>query len=493
MNDSSDLRFPAGRNARARAEGWPLAAASRRILGRAAVTEMPILLARAREDWFMRIATAIHEASQRDHLILLDLRDSTRIRLPSEGLSRRSTLALDGIEMLDLRAQENLLDDLDLRAPRLISGSALDVAELGGVLLPELLALLATVDLEVPNLDAAPEQVVPLALERLATLAGDLGMTRPDLSDQAQTALAAHDWRGGDTELDGVLARTLLALAPGAPIDARDLVWASTGPAASPREEPAAPAPVAPMQADSAPPESAPPATRATATTAAIAATAQSEQHANGSLGPPRSNIEALAIELAHNLKNPLVTLKTFVANAARLGEDPERLARFSALADESIERMDATLDELLDFARLREEEPRSVEVFGCLRAALRDIWDTLDAKQVVLEGPTDETLPSRLGPAHLTFALRTLARYLEDAVEPQGTLTIARPAAGRLELRFPEAASQRHLREALHSDDESFPLSLLLVRGALTHVGASLAVERNESEIRLLLGFPDE
>jgi signal transduction histidine kinase len=479
MNDSSYLLLPAGRNARSRADGWPLAASTRRILGRAACTDLPILLARAREDWFVRVATAIHQASQRDHLVLLDLRDSTRIRLPGENLSRRSTLALDGIEMLDLRAQENLLDDLGLCAPRLITGSALDVTELGTVLLPELLSLLATVDLEVPNLDAAPEQIVPLALERLATLAADLGMACPELSEPAQAALVAHAWHDDDTELDGVLARTLLVLAPGAAIEEADLVWANTAPATTPHEAPSAPAPPEPKPAEPTPVPDPSPARR--------------DSHSNGSLGPPRSNVEALAIELAHNLKNPLVTLKTFVANAARLGENPDRLARFSTLADESIDRMDATLDELLDFARLRDEEPRSVEVFGCLRAAIRDIWESLDAKQVVLEGPTESTLPSRLGPAHLTFALRTLARYLEDAVEPQGTLTITRPAEGSLELRFPEAASQRHLREALHSADESFPLSLLLVRGALTHIGASLAVERNESEIRLLLGFPDE
>jgi hypothetical protein len=393
-------------------------------------------------------------------------------------------LALDGIETLDLRAQENLLDDLGVRAPRLISGSALDIAELGTVLLPELLGLLATVDLEVPNLDTAPEQVVPLAIERLATLAADMGIAPPDLSESAKAALAAHSWHGGDTELDGVLARTLLVLDPGVSVDEADLVWGSAPGGAARREAspetktpPSSPEPrgAEPPETEASPSRPEPP----------------DDTRTNGSLGPPRTNVEALAVELAHHLKNPLVTLKTFVANAARLGEDPARLARFSALADESIGRMDATLDELLEFARLREEEARSVEVLGCLRAALRDIWAGLDAKNVAMEGPTDGTLPSLLGPAHLTFALRTLARYLEDAVEPQGTLTIAQPGESRLELRFPEAASQRHLRETLPSGDESFPLSLLLVRGALTHIGGSLAVERTESEIRLLLGFP--
>ena len=569
-----EIFFPAGRSLRGNTEGWPLPKAQRVILGRAAPTNMPILLVRASGEWFLRIAEAVHRQSERDHFLPRDLQQSSHIRCPDEAISKRATLALDGIEHLSLLDQESLLDDLALRQPRLISGSALSLDQLHQRLLPELLYLLAAVDLDTPAISADARHMLEAAEERIATLAHDFHRPVPALAESAREALARHIWRGEDAELDGTLARTLLALPEDAAIQAADLVWSAGGapgteetsneriapaatepglpPSAAPRatvrDDANAPLPEASTQPQTAslpngilpsaalPNAELPTAELAsaelpntephhTAAPAAPAGNREASSHGapnaaghekaqpnsaapdsvaespastsggavppNGKLGRGQSTVESIAVELAHHLKNPLVTLKTFVTNAGRLGEDPEKLARFSTLAEESIGRMDATLDELMDFARLQAEEPRSIDVLGCFRAALRDVWAGLDAKKVQLEGPTDEGFRSALPPTHLTFAFRTLARYLEEAVEPRGTLTIEQASESSLEVRFPEAQSQRHLREALLNSDESFPLSLLLVRGALVQGGATFAVERTESELRLLLGFP--
>jgi hypothetical protein len=543
-----EILFPAGRSLRGINEGWPLPKAQRVILGRAAPTSMPILLLRATGEWFLRIAEAIHRPSGRDHFLARDLQQSSQIRCPDDAVSKRTTLALDGIEHLSLPDQEALLDDLALRQPRLISGSALTLDQLHDRLLPELLYLLGAVDLDTPAISTDSQNMLFAAEERIATLAHDFHRPVPALADSAREALSLHIWRGEDAELDGTLARTLLALPDDVAIEAADLVWSSGGtpapeatstervtPAAPVPALPASPSPEGAAQNDAAaslpngnlpnaelpnaePPNAEPPlkapvqnheAPSPASQNAAghevapqnsvspdslaerPASTSGGPVPANGKLGPGQSTVESIAVELAHHLKNPLVTLKTFVTNAGRLGEDPEKLARFSTLAEESIGRMDATLDELMDFARLQAEEPRSIDVLGCFRAALRDVWAGLDAKKVQLEGPEDEGFRSPLPPSHLTFAFRTLARYLEEAVEPRGTLTIEQSGESSLEVRFPEAQSQRHLREALLNSNESFPLSLLLVRGALIQGGGTFAVERTESELRLLLGFP--
>ena len=494
-----EILFPAGRSLRGSTEGWPLPRAKRVILGRAAPTSMPILLLRASGDWFLRIAEAIHAQSGRDHFLALDLVQSTAILCPDEALSKRTTLALDGIEHLSLEGQEALLDDLTIRQPRLISGSTLTLGELQEHLLPELLYLLGAVDLDTPVISADPENMLAAAEERIATLAGDFNRSTPELAPSARTALTQHPWHGEDAELDGTLARTLLALPEGAAIEAQNLIWSSAG-GNSARAIATETAPVVPAseQPTSPQPASAEPTSREPVSEEPIeppreAATVAPPAPAvpNGKLGPGQSAVESIAVELAHHLKNPLVTLKTFVTNAGRLGEDPEKMARFTSLAEDSIGRMDATLDELMDFARLQAEEPRSIDVLGCFRAALRDVWAGLDAKKVQLEGPEDQGFRSPLPPNHLTFAFRTLARYLEEAVEPRGTLVIDQPGESSLEVRFPEAQSQRHLREALLNSDESFPLSLLLVRGAIIQGGGTFAVERTDTELRLLLGFP--
>jgi hypothetical protein len=522
-----EILFPAGRSLRGSTEGWPLPRAKRVILGRAAPTSMPILLLRATGDWFLRMAAAIHQQSGRDHLLAFDLGQSTAITSPEDALSKRATLALDGIENLGLPAQEALLDDLTLRQPRLISGSGLTLDELQDHMLPELLYLLGAIDLDVPAISADSENMLLAAEERITTLAQDFARAVPALAPSARQALAQHAWPGEDAELDGTLARTLLALPDQNVIEAEDLVWSAAGaittppPAAQRGAVPAQPT-AEPSTADSSAAASKPPPTMAgarnqpcaevTGQTLAASDTSAASAHApsegqttetvpsagaNGRLPLPQtepggqSAVESIAVELAHHLKNPLVTLKTFVTNASRLGEDPEKMARFKSLAEESIGRMDATLDELMDFARLQPEKPRSVDVLGCFRAALRDVWAGLDAKKVLLEGPEDQGFRSALPPHHLTFAFRTLARYLEEAVEPRGTLSIAQPRETSLEVRFPEAQSQRHLRDALLNGDDSFPLSLLLVRGALIQGGGTFAVERTESEICLRMEFP--
>ncbi len=528
-----EILFPAGRSLRGSPEGWPLPRAKRVILGRAAPTSMPILLLRATGDWFLRMAEAIHRQSGRDHLLAFDLGQSTTITCPEDALSKRATFALDGIENLGLPAQEALLDDLTLRQPRLISGSGLTLDELRDHMLPELLYLLGAIDLDAPAISADSENMLLAAEERLTTLAHDFSRAAPALAPSARQALAQHAWPGEDAELDGTLARTLLALPDRNLIEAEDLVWSAAGPlttAPAPAQREAAPAqpaakpaqptaepareerqsaeppPAEPSPARTRPPQTMPEArNQPCADVADQTATASAGQTtdaapsagANGRLPLPQteaagqSAVESIAVELAHHLKNPLVTLKTFVTNASRLGEDPEKMARFKSLAEESIGRMDATLDELMDFARLQAEKPRSVDVLGCFRAALRDVWTGLDAKKVLLEGPEDQGFRSALPPNHLTFAFRTLARYLEEAVEPRGTLTIAQPRETSLEVRFPEAQSQRHLRDALLNGDDSFPLSLLLVRGALIQGGGTFAVERTESELCLRMEFP--
>jgi len=316
-------------------------------------------------------------------------------------------------------------------------------------------------------------------------LATDFGMPAPTLAMSAEQALRQHTWPGEDLELDGVLARTLLALPTGVAIEASHLIWSAGDPAPEAVPQPplddlheSATRPVAQDPGPKAPDDD-----PARDPISSPAPTADSSQD--------QSTVESIAIELAHHLKNPLVTLKTFVSNAGRLGEDPEKLERFSTLANDSIGRMDATLDELLDYARLPEENTRSVDILGCLRAALRDVWDGLDAKKVSLQGPEPQELRAQFRPIHLTFAFRTLARYLEEAVEPRGILRLEAPSDRTIDISFPEAESQRHLREALLNGAGSFPLSLLLVRGALIQGGGTFSVERNGSDLKLILGFP--
>ncbi len=89
-----------------------------------------------------------------------------------------------------------------------------------------------------------------------------------------------------------------------------------------------------------------------------------------------------------------------------------------------------------------------------------------------------------------LDFALRTVAHHLAETAQEDTVVAVGRPAADQLVLRYRESGISPHLRDALDEPDSSFPLALLLVRGALVRMGGGLGLERAHGEVRLILSF---
>src|SRR5207237_1158955 len=109
--------------------------------------------------------------------------------------------------------------------------------------------------------------------------------------------------------------------------------------------------------------------------------------------------LEYLLAELAHELRNPLVTIKTFADHLPALLEDAELRTRFATLTSDAIERMDGLLENVLAFARLGAPRREAVEVGPILaraRAVLERNGGTLavvpeagEATSVVIRLPT--------------------------------------------------------------------------------------------------------
>src|SRR5438093_1142798 len=206
--------------------------------------------------------------------------------------------------------------------------------------LPPLAAEAASAVLAPPRLPAEAAASVPLArraaraaeLPALAAalvegLANRLGIAPPRLAADALARLAAHAWPGDVAELEAVLARALL-VADGDVIEAAHLVLATESPAAG-----------------SAAPEA-----------------------------PRGAELEYLLAELAHELRNPLVTIKTFASHLPALLEDAELRGRFAALTTEAIERMDGLLENVLAFARLGAPHREAVEVGPIMERVLAEL-----------------------------------------------------------------------------------------------------------------------
>ncbi|MFM8410634.1 MAG: histidine kinase dimerization/phospho-acceptor domain-containing protein [Alphaproteobacteria bacterium] len=435
--------------------------AAARTIARVAGTALPILCLDCFGPAFERLAAAIHGASRRDRLVRVDLheaREGLLAGLIRAATSPRCTLSIDGIDRLDDDAQGALLRLVDGDGPRLVSASLEDLATLRSRLRPELFALLTTITVRTPALARAGSEIGEIARARLVALAGELGQEPPALDASAIRALADHDWPGDAAELDAVLARTLLDHDDG-PVSAADLCWAPLGSADAPGE-------VGPGSGLPSP----------------AAGTAR---------GEPATGVgsEAIAVELAHRIKNPLVTVRTFVQSVAQLAADPADLARFRDLTEEAIGRMDDALEDILAFSRLAPPAPDAIEVLGLLREALREAMGPRAADADAIDLPDDARLVASADEPRLRAALAAIARHVQETIEPAGRLSDD-VDGDALVLRHPEAGATSHLR-GVTGLDEDLPLPLLLARGALATGGASLEARDENGLRRIELRFP--
>lgn len=449
------------------ATGRLLPPASARTLERVAATSLPVLCLDSFGPAFDRIAAGIHAASRRDRLVQVDLRasrDGLLAGLIRAATSQHCTLSIDGLERLDDDAQGALLRllDGDGDRPRLVTASLADLEELRASLRPELWALATTITVRAPALARAGTGIADIARARLAALAEELGVAPPGLSPRAVEALAAHDWPGDAAELDAVLARTLVGVETSM-LQAADLRW-----------EPLDPTGAAGSTAAGSPP---------------AVATARTGGDPPAGLVGTGVGSEAIALELAHRIKNPLVTVRTFVQSVARLAADPADLARFRDLTEDAIARMDDALEDILAFSRLAPPEPDAIEVVGVLRDEIEQARLSRGGNECRIEVAPGAHLVAIADGARLRAAFASIARHVLETIEPQGTLVLE-VRGDALALRLPEAGATSHLRGVTGLDDE-LPLPLLLASGALASGGASVAC-REEDGLRLVeIRFP--
>jgi polar amino acid transport system substrate-binding protein len=135
--------------------------------------------------------------------------------------------------------------------------------------------------------------------------------------------------------------------------------------------------------------------------------------------------------ELAHELRNPMVTVKTFAQHLDSVVADPETRARFGALTGEAISRMDALLERLLDFARFGTPIPQPFDLYALLVRAVEERADELARKDVRLQHTRGVRMLVDADESQVTFALRSLVDGLVDHVVPRTPLRAVAGASG--------------------------------------------------------------
>jgi signal transduction histidine kinase len=295
---------------------------------------------------------------------------------------------------------------------------------------------------DVPAIETLDAEALRRLAERvLARLAQRAGTAPPVLDAGALATLRAHHWAGDRLEFEAVLARGFLL--------AREVLGA---------DHLALP-PSAPVSSE----------------------TTRAEPPAGGL---SEARLEYLMAILAHELRNPLVTIKTFTGHLPALLDDAELRDRFAGLADDAIARMDAALENLVAFTRLGPPRPEAVSLQPVLDAVVDELAPAWRERALHLERVGNAGTACFADPEHLTYGLRNLLSGVAEEANPEAGVVIDTSVNGVVGVRFATGTAASRLRELLAAEDEAaltdptfLPLALTLARTVLERSGGRVGV----------------
>ncbi len=467
------------------------------IASRAIATDLPVLVIGTGGTGASDVARALHVGRGRPgRFVVRSARDlDDRALRRARRRARRGTLFVDDVHAASREAQHALLALLreqhetsdDLPDVVTATDAPLDERVARGDFLSELAHTIAGAVLRLTPLRDRADDVPALVEVETARVARRLGLGDVTYTEPALVRLARYLWFGDVAELTAVITRTVAVRRPQM-IDATDLLFDSRDIARdaelSPAEEPAGrPRNVPPSQSAANASERRARALHAIPATTAAAHTLQAAPAAAERAELP--SLEVLVGELAHELRNPMVTIKTFAQHLDSVLADPEVRARFSALAGDAITRMDALLENLLDFARFRAPQRQPTDLRTLMDRALAECADDLARKDVRVEWGGEVASRVDADEAQLLFAFRSLLGGLLPALLPHEPLrvSVTDPFTLALNAHTERTVSQRLAQlvgDERDGDGQTLPLAFAL---------AAALIRRNGGMLRTALG----
>jgi DNA-binding NtrC family response regulator len=433
-------------------------------------------------------------------------------RLAAAGAAERTVVCLDRPERLSPEAQQELAGWVELGPP----GLALDpdrtvwialLVELAGAeprLAPSLALALRGLELVLPPLRRRPGAAERFAETLLRSLAEAAGQAPRALAPDALAAIRSAPWPENTRELEAAL-RGAVARAGAEPIPAVLLGLASE-PAAPAAPGPSIPSTMRVAKGAARPAERAPepPAPAARPAERAPEPPAPAAQTTTTSAKPPalaasgRPASRALLQALAHALRNPLVSLKTFSTLLPEHWGESDFRERFHAQADRDLASVERHVERLARFAELTPTPAAPVDVAALLESLLHERRDEIHSRRLLVLSELGADAPWALASeAALRFACAALLDLVFAQIRDRQDLFVscrvpsapAGPRAPlRVQLRFhgtplpqlpPAASGTGRTRAAA--------LELALAEAALEPYGGRVAYEPLAGDEQLL------
>ena len=478
-----------------------LSRAAGSLVHRFAATGLPILISGEIGCGQERVARGIHFLGARfGSWILLHAAEINSAYLDQKSLQlswcRSSeampvTLIIENVDQLSLSDQAELVNFLEEEEAkfgkcRLITTARVDILEkvYRDELLESLYYRLATLKLSLRPLRERREDVPAIASWFCQFYASYIGLGEVSLSAGANERLSNYLWFGNLNEMETVIARTL-ALQRKSWIEAADLIFdfSVTG------ELPELPAFKELVRSEAQEKSELETAESLTQIRNGLHTEARTENnHAQ------REDLSVLIHELAHELKNPMVTIKTFAQLLTDRYQDENFRARFQDVVGCDIERMDDLLELMIEFADFAQPRWNKLALQEKLRSALNEVTDECARRQAQIawkgngysrEIKADETQVKYVLKNVLLAVLSQarLASEIEINVEKQGCVAISYfREVGRV------ASITHYFDKSSSSQSETvLPLRILLAKQLVERNGGNMILDYADSEKDLL------
>jgi signal transduction histidine kinase len=144
---------------------------------------------------------------------------------------------------------------------------------------------------------------------------------------------------------------------------------------------------------------------------------------------------EHLALEVLHEIRNPLEALGNLVFLANEEAESPAKVRQFMRLAEEQIATLNHIASQTLGFAR-SSPSPKSTDLADLMKSAVRIHQRTIDGRKIQLVKDLPEDLYVEV---YRTELLQVLSNLLANALD-------ALPMEGSLCLRLRKRQNEVHL-----------------------------------------------
>lgn len=459
--------------ARALAErhvGQPLLAVGERGTGRGLVLRYAHTFSAGRTGPILRIG-CVGAARAGDLLAQLEDALATARHAPAsvhaeESLRKgRWGIWLEDVDTLPFALQRRVVEWIELGLPGVFAGaelrwlasagpSARAFGEPASELEPDLARVLGELCFETTPLRRMSETITPFVKDTSRAFSNARGEAVHRFAPDALDALRSEPWPGNLAELEAVVIRTLAHLDPRAElVRAEDLLFAPPREVVFPSEpfespptpevvleasletsletslesslenypEPATDAPTAEPILDAIPADQAE--ARGESEHGSAAAAPATQKRANERIG----TLQRLARAVAHEIRNPLVPIRTLAQLLPEHYTDEEFRTRFAELVGTGVRRIEGVVDQLQWVAEAATEAPTVIDVTALLEELLDAQRDEVSARRLLVLKELDRNSPHALGdPTLLREAFAGIIATALDEIPDQGDLYLA-------------------------------------------------------------------